>query len=92
MTTSLDCRLLCASMTADAVTSNGPLTQKPAPYYSAAQFVDDPPVGFVGGTQSINACLVGTTSDGVILAFRGHVATATRPRAGDSRLDQRPGR
>ena len=68
MTTSPDCRLLCASMTASVVTSNGPITEQPAPYYAAAQFVDDPPLGFVGG---FNACLVGTTIDGVILAFRG---------------------
>lgn len=67
MTTSPDCRLLCASMTASVVTSNGPITEQPAPYYAGAQFVDDPPLGFVGG---FNACLVGTTIDGVILAFR----------------------
>jgi hypothetical protein len=74
MTTSLECRLLCASMTTDAVTKDGPITLQPAPYFGAAQFVDDAPVGFVGGTQSINACLVGTTIDGVVLAFRGTLA------------------
>jgi hypothetical protein len=71
MTTSLECRLLCASVTTDAVTKDGPITQQPTPYFGAAQFIDDPPVGFVGGTQAINACLVGTTIDGVVLAFRG---------------------
>lgn len=71
MTTSPQCRLLCASVTASAITQDGPITQQPAPYFGAAQFVDNPPVGFVGGTQAINACLVGTTIDGVVLAFRG---------------------
>lgn len=74
MTTNLECRLLCAGVTTDAITKDGPITPQPAPFFGAAQFVDDPPVGFVGGTRAINACLVGTTIDGVVLAFRGTVA------------------
>lgn len=77
MTTSLECRLLCASMAAYAVTSDGPIAQQTQPYFGAAGFVDDPPVGFVGGPETINACLVGTTVDGVVLAFRGTVPLAT---------------
>ncbi len=69
MSTSLECRLLCASMTAYSITNDGPLTP-PQPYFDASQFLDDP-VGFVGGNDAINACLVGTTVDGVMLAFRG---------------------
>jgi hypothetical protein len=69
MSTSLECRLLCASMTAFSITNDGPITRQ-QPYFDAAQFLDDP-VGFVGGVETINACLVGTTVDGVVLAFRG---------------------
>ncbi len=69
MSTSLECRLLCASMTAYSITNDGPITLAP-PYFDGAQFIDDP-VGFVGGNEAINACLVGTTVDGVVLAFRG---------------------
>ncbi|MGB8962756.1 MAG: lipase family protein [Pseudonocardiaceae bacterium] len=69
MSTSLECRLLCASMTAFSITNDGPITVA-QPYFDGAQFIDDP-VGFVGGNEAINACLVGTTVDGVVLAFRG---------------------
>ncbi|MGH3781435.1 MAG: lipase family protein [Pseudonocardiaceae bacterium] len=69
MSTSLECRLLCASMTAFSITNDGPITP-PQPYFDAAQFRDDP-AGFVSGSDAINACLVGTTVDGVVLAFRG---------------------
>ena len=76
MATSLECRLLCASVTAYSINNDGPITQKPSPYFDAAQFVSDPPVGFVSGTDAINACLVGTTIDGVVLAFRGTLPSA----------------
>lgn len=77
MSTSLECRLLCASVTTYSVLSNGPIIPPPPPYFDAAQFIDDPPVGFVGGTDAINACLVGTTFDGVVLAFRGTLPPAS---------------
>lgn len=77
MATSLECRLLCASVTTYSITSDGPITPQPSPYFGAAQFVDDPPVGFVGGNQAINACLVGTTIDGVVVAFRGTLLVST---------------
>jgi hypothetical protein len=77
MATTLECRLLCASMAAYSVTSDGPIVQPAQPYFGAAQFVDDPPVGFVGGPQAINACLAGTTVDGVVFAFRGTLPLAT---------------
>lgn len=41
MTTSVECRLLCASVTADAIVSDGVIIGAP-PYSDAAQFVDDP--------------------------------------------------
>ena len=69
MSTSLECRLLCASMTAYSISHDGPIAPQ-EPYFGAAEFVDDP-VGFAGGNDAINACLVGTTADGVALAFRG---------------------
>jgi Lipase (class 3) len=34
-------------------------------------------VGIVGGDEAINACLVGTTIDGVVLAFRGTLPPAS---------------
>jgi hypothetical protein len=69
MSTSLECRLLCASMTAYFLSTDGPITAQ-QPYFDAARFLDDP-VGFVGGDEAINACLVGTIADGVVVAFRG---------------------
>ncbi len=69
MATSLECRLLCASMTGYSITNDGPIAPQ-QPYFDAAQFLDDP-VGFVGGNEAINACLIGTTADGVVIAFRG---------------------
>lgn len=69
MSTSLECRLLCVSLTANSITNDGPIARQ-QPYFDAAQFADDP-VGFVGGGDAINACLVGGTVDGVVLAFRG---------------------
>lgn len=69
MSTSLECRLLCASMTAYSIINDGPITPQ-QPYFDAAEFLDDP-VGFVGGDEAINACLVGTSADGVVVAFRG---------------------
>ena len=77
MATSLECRLLCASVTAYSITNDGPITPHPPPYFDAAQFVDTPPVGFVGGNEAINACLVGTTIDGVVVAFRGTLPPAS---------------
>jgi hypothetical protein len=41
MTTNLECRLLCAGVTTDAITKDGPITPQPAPYFGAAQFVDE---------------------------------------------------
>ena len=61
MSTSLECRLLCASMTAYSLTNDGPITAQ-QPYFDAAQFLDYP-VGFVSGNEVINACLVGTIAD-----------------------------
>jgi hypothetical protein len=42
----------------------------PQPYFDAAGFQPGPKV-VVGGPDNINACLVGQTPDGVVVAFRG---------------------
>ena len=66
-----DGRLLCASNCTYYATADGPLTTDPADtYYAGAGFLA-PPSAFVAGPESINACLVGTLPDGVVLAFRG---------------------
>jgi len=71
----LDCRLLCASVCAYYITTTpgGEAILNPssaAPYYDAVGFTV-PPVPFAAGLDFIDACLVGTNGDGVILAFRG---------------------
>lgn len=76
----LDCRLLCASVCAYYITAtpDGKAVFNPgsaAPYYDAVGFTA-PPVTFVAGLDYIDACLVGTSGDGVILAFRGTLPPA----------------
>jgi hypothetical protein len=71
----LDGRLLCACECTYAVVANGVLPIGPddsqwGVYYTGAGFVQ-PPTGFVGGPDLINACLVGVIPDGVVVAFRG---------------------
>ncbi len=70
--TSLDCRLLCASACAYDIEPAAPsLHPGSAPiYYQGAGFLQ-PPATFSAGVQNIDGCLVGTTGDGVVVAFRG---------------------
>lgn len=70
MPTTLSCRLLCASRMAYGIAATAAPVPACPPYDQAVGFVA-PPVGFVGGPTGIDACLVGTNTDGVILAFRG---------------------
>jgi len=65
----LECRLLCASNCAYGIQDDGSL-QVRQPYYDAVGFTA-PPAPFVAGVAGINAALVGTSGDGVVLAFRG---------------------
>jgi len=65
----IDCRMLCASAVAYAIGGDSSL-ESCEPYYSAVGFKQQPAT-FVAGLDDINACLVGTNQDGVILAFRG---------------------
>jgi Lipase (class 3) len=70
--TTLQGRLLCASGCAYAVMA-GEATLDPEaaiPYYAGVGFTQ-PPAAFVAGVDDIDACLVGTTGDGVVVAFRG---------------------
>jgi hypothetical protein len=70
--TTLEGRLLCASACAYAVTE-GEATLDPeaaSPYYPGVGF-KVPPTTFLAGTDDINSCIVGTTDDGVVAAFRG---------------------
>jgi hypothetical protein len=67
----LDCRLLCASGCTYTISPDGTFDPSAsAPFYDAVGYLA-PPIPFVAGDDDINACLVGTSGDGVILAFRG---------------------
>jgi len=79
MATTLACRLLCASNCAYAVSGAGSVPKK-QPFYDAAGFTDTP-VGIAAGTDKINACVVGATQDGVVVAFRGTLPPGTPDRA-----------
>jgi hypothetical protein len=65
----LECRLLSASGCAYAIGDDGKFTP-PQPYYDAAGF-QAAPTAIAGGPDNINACLVGASGDGVVVAFRG---------------------
>ena len=74
--TTLDCRLLCASNVADEIHIKTGFKQNPC-YFNPVGFLPPPPPPtppptiIVGGIDKIDACLVGTSKDGVILSFRG---------------------
>jgi hypothetical protein len=68
----LEGRLLCASGCAYAVI-DGESTLDPegaSPFYDGVGYAN-PPAAFLVGPDEINACIVGTTGDGVVVAFRG---------------------
>jgi hypothetical protein len=67
----LEGRLLCACNCAYDVKAIGPLPTDPASTYYAGAGFTATPAAFVGGPEAIDACLVGTTPDGVVAAFRG---------------------
>ena len=69
MPTTLECRLLCASVCAYGVQSDGRVAQA-QPYFNAARFLQAP-AGFVGGNDNVNAAFIARSVDGAILAFRG---------------------
>lgn len=64
-------RLLCASICAYGIDGTGHYTPT-LPYNQAAGWdTSHPPVAVFGGDNNINACLVGKTPDGIVIAFRG---------------------
>lgn len=65
----LECRLLSACNCSYGINEKGVFTP-PAPYFDAAGFTAAP-TPIVGGPDKINAALVGTTGDGIVIAFRG---------------------
>jgi hypothetical protein len=71
MATTLPCRLLCASRVAYAVSTNASSSIPACPPYDDAIGFTAGPIGFVSGPSGIDACLVGTNGDGVIVALRG---------------------
>jgi hypothetical protein len=67
-----NCRLLFASRLSYAIQKDGSFDNTAGPLEQAVGFINTPKT-FVGGLDNINAGLVGTNSDGVILAFRGTI-------------------
>jgi Lipase (class 3) len=64
-------RLLCVSEVAYFATKAGPIVRSTAmPYYDGPGFLE-PPMAIVDGPQAIDACIVGRTSDGIVVGFRG---------------------
>jgi hypothetical protein len=65
-------RLLFASASAYAVAEGEDRLdpETAIPYYDGVGF-KEPPAAFLAGGLDINACLVGATADGVVVAFRG---------------------
>jgi len=69
MSLSLTARLLCAARHTYSIAAGGPVPD--CLPYSAAVGYAAAPEGFVSGPEAIDACLVGETDDGIIVAFRG---------------------
>lgn len=67
----LQAQLLCASNAAYGITGTGKFAPQ-KPYYDAIGFISSPVV-LVAGEDDIDACLIGTTPQGVIVAFRGTI-------------------
>ena len=73
--------LLCASVMAQAIQPNGTLGAIDQKYIDGAGFLNGQQTVIQGGISNNDACLVGTTKDGVVVAFRG---TVTRKDTGYS--------
>src|ERR1700691_2270558 len=67
----LEGRLLCASEVAYSALKSGTINPaNSAPYYVGSGFME-PPTAIVDGPELIDACVIGRTPDGVVVAFRG---------------------
>jgi triacylglycerol lipase len=64
-------RLLCACNCTYDIVADGTLALDATDSFHAGAGFLAPPATFVAGRDLIDACLVGTTPDGVVLAFRG---------------------
>jgi hypothetical protein len=68
----LDGRLLCASGAAYAIDATQPtLPLDPSNVFIVGSGFVRAPTVFVGGLLQVDACLVGETADGIVVAFRG---------------------
>lgn len=67
----LNCRLLCASSSAYYIDRKGRYQPPPGDRFGPAVAYLTPPTPVSGGSDRIDACLVGESADGVIVAFRG---------------------
>jgi hypothetical protein len=65
-------RLACAAASAYAVVDGENTLDRDlaVPYYAGVGY-QTPPAAFLAGDNEIDACTVGTTADGVVVAFRG---------------------
>lgn len=67
----LEGRLLCASEVAYSALQSGTINPaNSAPYYIGSGFIE-PPTAIADGPELIDACVIGRTPDGVVVAFRG---------------------
>jgi hypothetical protein len=67
----LEGRLLCASEVAYSALKSGTINPaNSAPYYIGSGFIE-PPTAIADGPELIDACVIGRTPDGVVVAFRG---------------------
>ncbi len=71
----LDARLICASNWAYAVAGAGNVA--PLPPYDSASGLSGPVSAFATGSRRIDAALVGSGPDGVVVAFRGTLPPAS---------------
>jgi len=71
----LQCRLLCACGCAYGIDTRTGTFTPPAPFYDAVGYTETP-VAISGGDDNIDAALVGTTGDGIVVAFRGTLPPA----------------
>ena len=71
----LPCRLMCACRCAYGIDTKTGAFTPPSPFYDAVGFVAMP-VAISGGDDDVDAALVGTTGDGVVVAFRGTLPPA----------------
>ena len=80
--TTLNCRLLCACEIVEEIQNAKTLPPFPDPsiynplYYTPIGFLKPPRLIAGGPVGDIDACIVGTNADGVILAFRGTLMPA----------------